>query len=90
MENFLDQLQAVISIYIRCLKVIGKLYDQDPILGYEADERDNSDLTKDVQALIKPIQTQQGACDCHRNRKHDDQRIAKAFKLRRKDHIDEE
>jgi hypothetical protein len=73
------------------LQLVGELDDEDPVLGYQADERDQADLAVDVQRRESEEREEQRAGDRQRNRSgEDDEGIAEALELRREDEVDQD
>src|SRR5690606_31878226 len=63
--------------------LVGKLHDQDAVLGGDPHQHDQSDITVDVQCAVGQEQAKQRAEDCQGHSCHDDERMHEAFKLRR-------
>ncbi len=72
-----------------CPELIGKLYDQDAVLRYNADQNDGPDLAEDVQRLTQRCQRDHGTGQGQRHGEHDDQRINETLKLGRQHKVDQ-
>ena len=73
------------------LEVVRELHDQDAVLGYQSDERDQPDLAIDIERCQSKEREQERPGDSERDRtREDDERIAEALELGRQNQIDQD
>ena len=73
------------------LQMIRELDDQDAVLGHESDQRDEPDLTVDVERGDSHEGEEQRPAQRQRRRAgQDHERIAEALELRREHEVDED
>src|SRR5262245_38369538 len=76
---FNNRCELVLSCF---LKMIGKLHNKDSVFGNQADERDQTHLTVDVESRKSEEREQERAGNRQRYRaRQNDKRIAKALEL---------
>src|SRR6202049_14483 len=86
--GFDDRSQLGLSCF---LKMVGKLHDEDTVLSYQTDQRDQTDLTINVECRQSEKREHQrpGKGQRHRARQNDE-RIAKAFELSCQNQVDQD
>ena len=73
------------------LQVVGELHDEDAVLRYQSDQRDQSDLAVDVERRQSKEREEQRPGNCQRHRaRQDDEGIAEALELGREDQINQD
>ena len=73
------------------LQVVRELHDEDAVLRYQSDQRDQSDLAVDVERRQSKEREEQRPGNCQRHRaRQDDEGIAEALELGREDQINQD
>ena len=79
-----------LHLVLACLLfLVGKLHNQNAVLRHQPDEHDDANLAEDVHGDIPEIHEYQCAGNGKWHGEHDDERVFKAFELRRKDEVNQ-